>query len=151
MSKTQYKRVSSVMIKLTEKEHLELSAQGWRSLEKFEKGLGNQTDWFNVAFRLRFALELATIYYEQVTALGFKIAYDNCINVYTRTINNTPSVWSMTETELEQIKEALEALDIVQRQMLRKDMAQIMRKAVMYMRSNYVKDQTLKPLPPKRL
>lgn len=151
MATSTYKRVSNVLIKLTEKEHQELSSVGWDNLEKFKAGKGTHTAWFNIATRLRFAFELSVLFYEDVTSVALSIAYDTCLGVYTRAISTNPNVWTMSESEIEVIEEALIALDIIQRSVLRKDMAATMRNVVLYMRSKYVKDHSKQPLPPRRL
>ena len=151
MTTTAYRRTNNVLIKLTEDQHKALSSAGWDNLELFKQGKGTHTAWFNIATRMRFALELSTRFYEEVTAVGVKIAYDVCLGVYTRAISTTPNVWTMSEFEIEHIEQVLEVLETIQRTMLRKDMAEAMRKVVSHMRSRYVKDHHLQPLPPKRL
>ena len=146
-----YRRTNNVLVALTEQEHKALSAAGWDNLEKFKQGKGTHTAWFNVATRMRFALELSTLFYEEVTSVAIKLAYDTCVGVYTRATSTKPAIWTMTEFEIEHIEQVLEVLETMQRSLLRKDMAVAMRKVVTHMRSKYVKDHHLQPLPPKRL
>lgn len=146
-----YRRTNNVLIALTEQEHKALSSAGWDNLEKFKQGRGDHTAWFNIATRMRFALELSTLFYEEVTSVAVKLSYDTCVGVYTRATSTEPAVWVMTEFEISHIEQVLEVLDTMQRSLLRKDMAAAMRKVVTHMRSKYVKDHKLQPLPPKRL
>lgn len=148
---TMYARKATVMMKLTEQEHKELSSAGWFNLEKFKQGKGVYTNWFNIAFRLRFGLDVAKEYYEDLTVLELKLCYDKVIAIISRPDQAPDAPLYMTKEEIESVALGLEAVDTMQRQVLRKDMAPLMRGAVMYMRNKYAADKRLQPLPPKRL
>lgn len=146
-----FRRKATVMMKLTEAEHTKLSAVGWDSLAVFRRGKGDYTNWFNLAFRLRFGLNLANEYYEDVTALEIKLCYDKAIGIINRPDAKPGAPLYMTEEEFDSVTSGLEALDVMQREMLRRDMAPILRNAAVYMRARYVADRSAQPLTPKRI
>lgn len=155
MSINTYKRKTNVLMKLTEQDHKDLSRPGWEGLEKFKLDQGNHTYWFNVGFRLKFASELTAQFYESVTSLPVKLTTERWLNEYSRAAVSIPCDWNIPlaykKELIDDVSAVLEALEVVQRELLRKDMAVVIRKVAMEMRSKYAADVKLNPLPPKRL
>lgn len=151
MGVTQYRRVSGVLFQLTEKEHQALCRPAWDALESLRQGSATQTQWFNLALRLRFAFALAIENYADITVLGADRAYCLAIGVYDRAVQTDPVAWFMDDDDAEYVRWALIATDTMQRQVPRKNMAKVMREVVVYMRTRYVADAHRTALPPRKL
>lgn len=149
MSILRYERVTTTAFALTEIQQRALIEYGWKGVRLLESGKGDKTSWFDTTARLRFGLEMSNRYYETVTSLGMKLGYDSAVDVMLRAQSKSFEVWTITSGELDNIKAALEAIDTMQRVHTRRDMAPVLRQAVIHTAAKFGNDFKVTQIAPK--
>lgn len=90
------------------------------SLNRFKQGIADATDWYNIGFRICVGLQLAKSDYVQETVDGVEGVYTLWKSVFERAKAPVAPNWIITENEVLEVEEALDAVDAMQDDTLRR-------------------------------
>ena len=129
---------STVMFKFTEQEHTKINGPFRHSFQLLKEGKGNQTDWFNVTFRIKCAYLISLEWYEDLTVHELKNVLEKCEAIEKRSEATQHTVWQATPEELDYIEAGLDAVEEMQRTIQRKFFYSTCVKADCELREKYV-------------
>ncbi len=102
------------------------------SLESFKESRGSSTDWYNLTFRIKIALDLAKRYYTDEASEALVDVFEDCLNLY-RNFKST-SKWSITEEQYDSILMGLDAMDQIQDETTRRDQLEVFKSSDLYVK-----------------
>lgn len=111
---------TSVLFKFTPHEHRTINAPFRLSLSNLGKGIGTQSDWFNVTFRIKSSLLVAHEWHEDITISQLQMVYEMCEAVEARSALTDHTVWEATEEELGWFAAGFDAAEEMQKTVHRK-------------------------------
>lgn len=129
---------STILFKFTKTENEKINIPFRHSLSRMKEGIGDQTDWFNIIFRVKCALIITTDNYEEVTVEELNGVYEICERLEARARENEHRVWLATEDEIEWLEAAFDVVEELQVTMNRKYYYNVCVKANYEIREKYV-------------
>lgn len=109
-------------IPLTEAEHQKLIQPPLLCLKRFEAGTQDANDWYVITFRLRIGNYVAAHKYEAEVAAGFERALSITLEMLARYNHLKDYNWSVSSDEIKILKDALDLVEAIQRDVDRETM-----------------------------
>ena len=108
------KSVTPIVFKISKDKQEAIKKPPRVSLRRFSEGKADATDWYNIAFRIRVGVHIAKQEYVQDTIDEMNRAFTLCDLIYTNAKKDTGPDWSITQEQIESLRDALDAVDIMQ-------------------------------------
>ena len=133
------KYISNMMFALSKEEHKLLIDPIHEKLKLMKEGKCNQSAWFDVYLRIKFALILADKYYTEETVDSFIPAITACSIIEQRASKTNHKEWTVTDDELIELEAAVQAADDIQYQNTRRDVYIAFKQAKNWMEKKYIR------------
>ena len=101
-----------IVLALSPAQHQALKVPPRLSLKAFKDLQGTATDWYNIAFRLKTAAEIATRFYEDAAALEVVLTLETAMEVMKH--HKETGRWYATPAQIEILEAGLDAMDELQ-------------------------------------
>ena len=88
------------------------------SFKRFQDGIADVNDWYNLSFRVKVGLYLADKFYTEEAVIGLTLAAKMCNNIGARWLSD--KVVTATNEELVDIEAALDAVDQIDGENIRR-------------------------------
>lgn len=98
------------------------------SFNKFKQGNADATDWYNITFRIKVAVEIAKVCYEQITVDEIQSVLTTLLDI------KDNSQWRANDEQLMAIESGLDAMDTLQDESTRRVQLDATHKAQTFMK-----------------
>lgn len=129
--RAKYKTYTPITLGLTPMQRKLIKDPPHTSLRRCREGIGDPTDWYNIAFRVMSAYNISLEVYEKVTQDSLKEVVDLLLTIKDR---HTPEkFWFVSSEELDMVESGIEAMDTMGEQTLRRTQVEAMIKTKAYL------------------
>ncbi len=105
------------------------------AIEAIKAGTFDQTDWFNLGFRIQMGMELVREFYTEDSVKALQECFGAIESIRNRYLSIAPQEWTVTPTELAFLEAAVEAVDTLQDETLRRNQLPASKKALAFMKN----------------